>query len=174
MRKHGPVYVVVTGPPASGKSTLSRDLAAALGLPLLAKDIVKQGLIDVLGAPDVETSRDLGRAAVAALLAVAEENGGAVLDSVWVDRDRVVERLSSLGKVVEVFCRADVDTMRSRYRERAPSRGPGHFDEARTDAELWPDEALRPLGGDWSVVEVDTSAPVDVPELVREVREAAR
>jgi predicted kinase len=168
------VHVVVTGPPASGKSTLSRDLAAALDLPLLAKDTVKQGLIDVLGAPDVETSRALGRAAVAALVAVAAENGGAVLDSVWVDRDRAVEALSSLGKVVEVFCRADVDTMRSRYLERARHKGPGHFDETRPDAELWPDDALRALDGGWPVVVVDTSGPVDVRALGREVLEAAR
>src|SRR3954447_21418376 len=93
------VYVVVTGPPASGKTTLSRQLAAALGLPLLAKDVLKQGLIDVLGAPDVDASRALGRAAVAALLAVAADNEGAVLDSVWVDARRAVDQIRSLGKV---------------------------------------------------------------------------
>ena len=168
------VYVVVTGPPAAGKSTLSRGLATALGLPLLAKDVVKQGLVDVLGAPDVEASRALGRASVAALLAVAADNGGAVLDSVWVDRSRAVDRIRSLGKVVEVFCRADVETMRSRYRERARDRGPGHFDEERPDSDLWPETALRPLAGGWPVVEVDTSASVVVARVAQAVRGAAR
>jgi adenylate kinase family enzyme len=34
------LYVVVTGPPASGKSTLAPGLADALGLPLVAKDAI--------------------------------------------------------------------------------------------------------------------------------------
>ncbi|NUR06758.1 MAG: AAA family ATPase [Nocardioidaceae bacterium] len=167
------VYVVLTGPPASGKSTLSHPLAAELGLPLLVKDTVKQALVDALGAPDVEASRRLGRASVAALLAVARETGGAVLDSVWVDRIGAVDQLRSLGGVVEVFCRADVTTMRVRYRARAREKGVGHFDEQRPDEELWPEGALRPLAGGWPVVEVDTTSPVDVVDLVRRVREAA-
>ena len=42
----GRVYVVVTGPPGSGKSTLARSLADELDLPLLAKETVKQALLD--------------------------------------------------------------------------------------------------------------------------------
>jgi adenylate kinase family enzyme len=33
-----PLLVVVTGPPASGKSTLARQLASSLGVPFLSKD----------------------------------------------------------------------------------------------------------------------------------------
>ncbi len=60
--------------------------------------------------------------------------------------------------------------MRRRYRERAPTKGPGHFDEERADEELWPPEALEPLAGTWPVVEVDTSGPVDVPDVAARVR----
>jgi predicted kinase len=69
------VFVVVSGPPASGKTTLSRAIAPVLGLPLIAKDTVKQALMTVLPVPDVAASRVVGRASVAALLAVAAESG---------------------------------------------------------------------------------------------------
>ena len=166
------MHVVISGPPASGKTRLARGLADALGLPLLAKDTLKQGLLDALGADDVEASRRLGRAAVSALLAVARDNRGAVLDSVWVDRDRAVAELSGLGDVVEVFCLADVVTMRARYEARAPTKGAGHFDGQRPDEELWPADALVPLAGGWPVVEVDTSRRVDVDAVARKVRAA--
>jgi predicted kinase len=167
------VYVVVTGPPAAGKSTLSRSLADELDLPLLAKDALKQELVDSLGAPDVEVSRELGRAAVRLLLAAARDVGRGVVDSVWVDRDVAVRDLTALGDVVEVFCRADLDLMRRRYRERAPTKPAGHFDGERGDVELWPVAALRPLAGGWPVVEVDTSREVDVAAVRRRVEAAA-
>jgi len=34
-------FVVVSGPSASGKTTLARAIAPALGLPLVAKDTIK-------------------------------------------------------------------------------------------------------------------------------------
>lgn len=58
------MFVLVTGPPASGKTTLSTTLAQELGLPRLAKDTIKRGLLQVLEAPDVAGSRTIGAAAV--------------------------------------------------------------------------------------------------------------
>lgn len=44
--------VLVTGLPASGKTTLAQGLAAMLELPLIAKDRYKELLFDVLGVKD--------------------------------------------------------------------------------------------------------------------------
>jgi predicted kinase len=167
------VYVVVSGPPASGKTTISRELGPALGLPVIAKDTIKSALLGVLPPADLEVSRQFGGAAVAALLAVAADNPeGAVLDSVW-HRTRALPELSALpGRVVEVFCRCDREVVRRRYRERAAGRA-SFFDDQRRDEELWNDEVARPVAGDWPVVEVDTSAAVDVRALAARVRSAA-
>jgi len=86
----------------------------------------------------VAESRRLGGAAVTALLAVARDAGSGVLDSVWVDRDRSVRRLRDLGDVVEVFCRAEVGLMRSRYEQRAPGKGEGHSSSSGRCSSKWP------------------------------------
>jgi predicted kinase len=167
------VFVVVSGPSASGKTTLSGAIAPVLGLPLIAKDTIKQALMTVLAVPDVAASRLVGRASVAALLAVAAESGGAVLESVW-HRSYAADDLRRLpGKVVEVFCRCDPVVAAERYALRAGSRDAGHFDAERVTAELWNDEVARPVAGGWPVIEVETAGPVDVGPLVAAIRAAA-
>jgi predicted kinase len=166
-------FVVVSGPPASGKTTLAQAIAPALGLPLIAKDTIKQALMTVLPVPDVPTSRIVGGASVAALLAVAAETGGAVLESVW-HRSRALGDLRDLpGEIVEVFCRCDRSTARRRYALRAGTRDAGHFDADRAPDEVWNDEVAQPVAGGWPVIEVDTSGPVDVGLLVERIRAAA-
>lgn len=168
----GRVFVVVSGPPASGKSTLAPILAHALGLPLIAKDTIKDALMTVLPVPDVEISRVVGRAAVAAMLAVAaESSAGAVLESNFY-RSMAMVRLAQLpGTVVEVFCRCDRSVARARYTGRAGTRHAGHFDTVRTADELWNDEVSQPVSGGWPMVEVDTNTPVDVDPVVAFVRQ---
>jgi predicted kinase len=100
------MFVCVSGPPGSGKSTLARPVAERLLLPLIAKDAIKEALMDELGSPEtVQQSRRLGRAAVMAMLTVAAGcPEGAVLDSTFLPYARA--RLPSLpGPVVELHCR---------------------------------------------------------------------
>lgn len=162
-----PVFVVVSGPPASGKSTLAPLLARELALPLVAKDTIKDALMSLLPVPDVETSRQLGRAAVAAMLAVAAQSPtGAVIESNFY-RSVAAERLRLLpGRVVEVFCRCDREVAAHRYRARAGTRAAGHFDGLRTMEELWNDEVAEPVAGGWRVLEVDANQPVDLAEVL--------
>lgn len=165
------VFVLVGGWPGSGKTTLSRALADALRLPLLAKDEVKEALADVLGRPDdVARSQQLGRAAVRAVLRVAQRCPSAVIDSTWFPEVRpLVEQLP--GALVEVRCVVDRELARRRYHDRAAGRHVGHLDLARTEDELWGRPAA-PLGVG-PLVEVDTSGPVDVTTVAEQVRAAA-
>ena len=165
------MFVVVSGPPASGKSTLAPVLARQLGLPLIAKDTIKDALMAVLPVPDVAASREIGRAAVTAMLAVAAESPvGAVIESNF-RRSVAADDLRRIpGPVVEVFCRCDRDVARNRYERRAGTRHAGHFDSIRTAEELWNDDVAEPVAGGWPVLEVDTNAPVDVAAVVAFVR----
>lgn len=167
----GAFFVVVSGPPASGKSTLAPVLARELELPLIAKDTIKDAFMTVLPIADVETSRAVGRGAVAAMLAVAADSPvGAVIESNFY-RSVAGERLGQLpGAVVEVFCRCDQTVAHARYTERVGTRHAGHFDGTRTVQELWNDEVSQPVSGGWPVLEVDTNTPVDVGEVVAFVR----
>ena len=66
-----PLVLIITGAPASGKSTLGRQLAQALGLPYLAKDLFKETLFDSLGWEDRAWSRRLGGASMELLFRTA-------------------------------------------------------------------------------------------------------
>jgi len=166
-------YVVVSGPPASGKSTLAPALAGSLGLPLLAKDTIKDALMSRLPVPDVGASRQLGQAAVAVLLAVAAESPpGAVLEGNFF-RSRARPELAALpGRVIEVFCRCDREVAAARFAARAGTRAAGHFDSERRPDELWNDEISEPVAGPWPVIEADTNGRLDVEAVLAAVRAA--
>jgi predicted kinase len=166
-------YVVVSGPPASGKSTLAPELARRLALPLLAKDTIKDVLMDLMPVPDVEASRRIGGAAVAVMLAVAAESPvGAVLESSFFRSKAVVDLARLPGPVIEVFCRCRREVASARYTARAGSRGAGHFDHQRRPDELWNVEVAQPVGGAWPVIEIDTNEPVDAGPVVLAIRAA--
>src|SRR6185437_3895614 len=68
-----PYLIIVTGLPATGKSTLARELARRLRVPLIGKDMIKEPLLDMLGAGDSERSRLLSTASFAVLFELARE-----------------------------------------------------------------------------------------------------
>ena len=164
---------MVSGPPGSGKSTLSRPIADELRLPLIAKDAIKEALMDVLGYPaSVEESRTLGRAAVVAMLNVAASSqDGAVLDSTFFPY--AFAQLTALpGSLVEVHCSCPRAVAVARYTARSATRHAGHLDSDRQPAELWNDENTRPTGIAPAIV-VDTTTPVDIAAVVRQINELA-
>jgi predicted kinase len=165
-------YVVVSGPPGSGKTTVARAIAADLDLPLFAKDTVKEALMDALGLPDPESSQRLGGASVAVLVALAADNGRGVIESTW-QRNLALDDLARLrGSICEVFCRCTPETARARVEARAASRHPGHHDLLRLGDDLWSGARAEPIAGPWPVIEVDTSGDFDPGALLPAVRAA--
>jgi predicted kinase len=166
----GPLYVVVSGPPGSGKSTLAPAVADRLALPLLAKDTIKEAILGLLPAADVEGSRRVGWAAMEVLFAVAAASPtGAVLEANF-HRTPARPSIRELpGRSVEVFCRCPREVALARYRSRTGGRAAGHFDADRTDDDLWHPEVNEPVAGGWPLVEVDTNRPVDMAELLEQL-----
>lgn len=163
-------FVLVAGWPGSGKSTLAAALAAELGVPLLAKDEIKEVLMDDLGRPKtVAESQRLGKTAVLVMLRVARRCPAAVLDSTWFDYTLPLLRALP-GPLVEVHCTVSPEIAKARYQARAGNRHGGHLDTARDDQELWGEPSLPPGVG--PVVEADTSGPVDIARLAATLTQA--
>jgi hypothetical protein len=163
--------VLVTGPPASGKTTLAKPLARQLGLPLLGKDTIKEALFDTLGTGGRAWSRRLGAASYTVLLALAGELPATVLDANFYP-DHGPGLLQACPRPIEVFCRCPAAEIERRFTRRAPARHPGHVDhilDAQLKAAL--DGGVGPLGLGGPVLEVNTSSPVDVTAVAGWVKQ---
>jgi predicted kinase len=162
--------VLVSGSPAAGKTTIAAPLAKRLGLPLIAKDDIKESLVDILGDQDGDLgwSRKVGHAAWMVLWKLAERAPAAVLEANFRPRS-AYERDCLIGldaRIVEVYCRCPADVLKERFRERAKTAHPAHPATELNSA--WIAEFDQPVGLG-AVIEVDTTRPVDVPALAAQV-----
>jgi predicted kinase len=168
------LHIVVTGLPASGKSTLGRLLHRELALPLLDKDTILESLYDALGSRDRRERSRLSRASDEVLLSLAATARSAILVNWW--REDVASRLLRLGvPLIEVFCGCPFEAAAARFEAR--ERHPGHHGRARTPAEV--EQAASQLRTTWrgplglgSLVRVDTSDGMDARDVVSRVRQA--
>jgi predicted kinase len=188
--------VLVSGPPAAGKTTLAMPLAAELGFALLAKDRIKETLHDALGFDaDLAWSRRLGAATMELLWALAADSPAAVLEAnFWSDHPLNGERVRALGaRTVEVHCSCPLEECLRRYEARAATRHSVHVldrelglaAEAASSggaaAHARPVLADEPLADTFArsaqpmrlgpVVTVDTTRPVDVAALAASVQQ---
>jgi len=171
-------FVVVSGMPAGGKTTIARHLSAALVLPLFDKDDILEALFD---APLAGASRlQLSRASDGVLKALVEQSPGAVVASFWRregdagDSGTPCEWLGPLSpRLVEVHCACPPELAVARFLAR--QRHHGHADGEKTEAALLShfhkEEKCGPLGVGRLIV-VDTAATVDHEALAVEVRKA--
>ncbi|MGW1022208.1 AAA family ATPase [Streptomyces sp. NPDC002577] len=166
-------FVIVSGLPASGKTTLALGISTRLGLPVIDKDTILEALYDSLGVGDSAWRQRLSRAADEVLFALAAEAGRAVLVNWW-HHDTAPARLRSLGApLVEVHCDCDPELAAQRFRARR--RHPGHLDPELNEEQVAAQVAdLResypgPLRLGGPLATVDTSGPVDTVAVAARV-----
>ncbi len=174
--------VLVSGPPASGKTFVADVLAESLALPLLAKDRVKEVLYDALGTGDVAWSQRLGRTAMAVVYDSLEAQLRAGRPVVVEANFAVAEARPALVALrerrpfasLEVHCTADTDVLVSRFTARAGSRHSGHLDAQRieeiTQAIVERRNGPLDLGSDTMVIDTTDLERVDLPPVVEAAR----
>lgn len=128
--------ILLTGMPASGKSSFAAYLRKALSLPILEKDAIKEALFDTIGFQNYAEKRKLDHAANRALLVCAKallENG----QSFAIDNnfDQIAaEAWNDIADTyhcncITVFFGGDIDVFYARYvaRDNAHQRHLGHI-----------------------------------------------
>jgi predicted kinase len=178
-----PLLVIVSGPPASGKTTLARRFATELSLPLINKDGIKESLFDSLGWQDRAWSRKLGAATYHLLYYFLEATLAAGV-SLIVESNFAPLATPELKRIQEkypfrpfqVMCWADGETLVERYSARSGQRHPGHVDfEALAEIEpVLRRGRLEPLGFDGEIIELDTTdfSKIDVAGTIARLKTA--
>ena len=169
--------IVVSGLPASGKSTVAKALASSLELPLFDKDTFLEALFEITPVKDAQMRRELSLRADGEFQDHATRSGSAVLASWWshprspVNSGVPTEWLVGMpGTHVEIHCICSPAVAAERFLCR--KRHPGHLDSRWLKPELLASfkqqASFGPLGFG-RLIEVDTESALQLTALARTV-----
>lgn len=135
--------IIISGRPATGKTTLGRKISKYLNVPILCRDDIKESLFDSLGFNDREQSRKIGGASFKLLYDLTEKflnaNTPLIVETFFHpehDRDKFSELKSKYNlRLLEINCIAKADIRHKRFinRNESGERHPGHVDHFNYD-----------------------------------------
>lgn len=176
--------IIVTGQPASGKSTLSAWLGQQLTLPVISKDGIKEIMFAEMGWQDREWSKLLGRASVEIMYHLAHTllraNSSLILENAF-HPELASPNLQTIihqhqARAIQIICQAPSEVLFHRFRQRAESgqRHEGHVDLLSLDelqASLQQQQPVQ-LQIESAVIRVNTRdfATVDYEAVLEQVR----
>jgi predicted kinase len=140
-----PFLIVITGPPASGKSTLGKLLAQQICLPLLSRDELKEGYLQTLKLNHNEASAATGKIIYDTFYEIAElflsKNISLIIEAAFQDKlwRSILALLSERAVIKIIVCKTKVELMQERFSKRAASnadREMFHGDESMSKEQL--------------------------------------
>lgn len=171
---------MVSGLPASGKTTLARLLAEELGFAVIDKDDFLETLLGEVQEFDAEFRYRCSREADKQFEEAARAAGDVILVSHWQGPDEYRDSgtpsawLGEFDTVIEIVCQCSVATAILRFRNR--NRHPGHGDR-RSDLNAlqhwFEEDSLRGPLGIGFLITVNTEEIVDIKKLAHECRQLA-
>ena len=131
-----PYFIVISGPPATGKTTLGTELKRHYNVPFIYKDLIKESLFDTLGIKDSDWSRQLGIASTTILYKIMEEllsgKQSFIMESAFLGNQepdnilRIIDKYNA--RPIEIHCTGSKEVIMKRFEEREKStlRHRGH------------------------------------------------
>ena len=178
-----PTLIIITGAPATGKTTLGRQLATDLKLPFVYKDGIKETLYNTMGMQDIEWSQRLGRASYALL----EHFAGTLLQAgqsfIFESNFHKELALPMFVRLKEqwdyrpfqIWCQTEPTVLLERFKARTAvgTRHPGHHD-GRIHGHFTPEKLAATygffaIGGECVVWETTDLTAVDYPNLLHQI-----
>jgi predicted kinase len=170
--------LLVSGAPASGKSSLARAVAQALPFALISKDALKETLYDSLSAelshlePAALSSR-LSHAAMELLWAVAAGCPRVILEANFRPHSEYERsRIAALpGRKLELYCHCAPQEAQRRFAARAARRKRHPAHSVHTMSAAMVAEYDQPVGL-CPVIPIDTTGRVETSEVLAQIRRA--
>lgn len=174
------VLVLVAGPLASGKSTLSKAIARKLSFVCLNKDDIKEILGDTVGYHNREENLQLSVATYQLMKhagkRILEASAGIVLESNFrkYEYESLIDEAKQQGhSVITLFVTAHDDILYERFRQRQPSRHHVHTSVGLPDRDTFTTWISRysdiPYDPDTIIIDTSDFSTVSVDGIVGEI-----
>lgn len=177
-----PTLIIVTGAPASGKTSIAKKLSDSLYLPVFHKDELKEFFYDTIGSQDEEFMHKLGATSFSLLFLIAQnllsKNISLIIEAnfkpEYAEKDILTVVQDKDISIIQIRTLADPEILQERYLKRIPERHPGHMETQTYESikHTLNNDIYHQMNLPGRYIEVDTTNwnTVDYQELVAKIK----